>query len=76
MRIGVPKEVKVLEGRVAMTPAGVRMMVAQGHEVAVQTGAGKGSGLPDAQFIEAGATMVDDVDELWANAEMIVKIQI
>ena len=75
MRIGVPKEVKVLEGRVAMTPAGVRMLVAQGHEVSVQTGAGLGSGLPDAQFIEAGAKMIDDVDALWAQSEMIVKVK-
>ena len=75
MRIGVPKEVKVLEGRVAMTPAGVRMLVAQGHEVSVQAGAGLGSGLPDAQFIEAGAKMIEDVDALWAQSEMIVKVK-
>ena len=75
MRIGVPKEVKVLEGRVAMTPAGVRMLVARGHQVSVQTGAGLGSGLTDAQFIEAGATMVEDVDALWADSEMIVKVK-
>jgi alanine dehydrogenase len=75
MRIGVPTEVKAYENRIAMVPAGVQDLVADGHEVFVQKDGGVGSGIPDQEFIDAGATMVADVDELWAMVDMIVKVK-
>ena len=75
MRIGVPTEVKAYENRIAMVPAGVHSLVQAGHEVFVQQGGGLGSGIPDHEFVEAGATMVADVDELWSMVDMIVKVK-
>jgi alanine dehydrogenase len=70
--IGVPTEVKTDEYRVALTPAGVRELVARGHEVLVQAGAGLGSALTDDAYAEQGARIVDDV---WVDAELIVKVK-
>ena len=75
MRIGVPKEIKNHEYRVGLTPASVRELCAQGHEVAVQSGAGAAIGLDDAQYSQAGATLTNDVPALFAWAEMIVKVK-
>jgi alanine dehydrogenase len=75
MRVGVPKEVKNHEYRVAMTPAGVHELVVHGHEVVVETGAGLGSSIPDEQYVEAGATMVDEPDQVWDTAEMVLKVK-
>ena len=75
MRIGVPTEVKAEEFRVAATPAGVRELTSAGHEVLVQAGAGTGSHLPDAEYVEAGATIVPDVDDVWGEAELILKVK-
>ena len=75
MEIGVPKEVKVHEGRVAMVPSGVRELIARGHKVRVQAGAGIGSGLRDELYKQAGATLVESADEVWKNSEMIVKVK-
>lgn len=75
MRIGVPKEIKVAENRVAMVPAGVETLVQRGSEVLVERGAGEGSGFDDAQYAEAGARIVESADELWEAAEMIVKVK-
>jgi alanine dehydrogenase len=75
MRIGVPTEIKTLEGRVAMVPGGVQSLVADGHTVMVQRGAGEGSGISDEEFREAGARIVDAAPELWASAQMIVKVK-
>ncbi len=75
MKIGVPKEIKTLEFRVGMTPAGVRELVHDGHEVMVQTGAGGGIGMSDADYVAAGATVVDTPEEIFAAAEMIVKVK-
>ncbi len=75
MRIGVPTEVKAYENRIAMVPGGVHALVQDGHDVFVQKGGGLGSGLPDAEFEAAGATIVADVDELWSTVEMIVKVK-
>jgi alanine dehydrogenase len=75
MRIGVPTEIKAYENRVAMVPAGVQMLVGDGHQVLVQKGAGLGSGLTDEEFVEAGARIVDDVNELWSSVDMIVKVK-
>jgi len=73
MKIGVPKEIKTLENRVAMTPGGVASLVKRGHEVLVERGAGLGSGLSDAEYEAAGAKMVS-VEEAWG-ADMVVKVK-
>jgi alanine dehydrogenase len=75
MRIGVPKEVKNHEYRVAMTPAGVHELVSHGHDVLVEVGAGIGSSIPDEQYVEAGAKMVGSPDEVWGDAEMVLKVK-
>ena len=75
MIVGVPTEVKTREFRVGMVPAGVRMLTARGHKVLVQVGAGLGAGLPDEEYVKAGAEMVAKRDELWKRAEMIVKVK-
>ncbi|MET0603525.1 MAG: alanine dehydrogenase [Baekduia sp.] len=75
MRIGVPTEIKPGEGRVALTPAGVRELVGAGAEVLVQAGAGLGSRFPDAAYAAEGATLVPDADKLWAQAELVVKVK-
>jgi alanine dehydrogenase len=74
MNIGVPKEVKVDEYRVAMTPDGVRMLENQGHQVIVEAGAGEGTHISDAEYIEAGAEIAD-ASAVWKNSEMIVKVK-
>ncbi len=73
MKIGVPKEIKTLENRVAMTPGGVESMTKRGHEVWVERGAGVGSGLADAEYEAAGARLVS-AEEAWG-AEMVVKVK-
>ncbi|WP_441000229.1 alanine dehydrogenase [Fodinibius sp. SL11] len=75
MTIGVPKEIKTHENRVALLPGGVTKMKRNGHDVLIEKGAGEGSGFPDEQYIEAGAKIIDDVDELWNKAEMIMKVK-
>lgn len=75
MIIGVPKEIKNNENRVAVTPAGVREMVARGHEVYVQTTAGNGSGFSDDEYRAAGAKMLPTIEDVYAIAEMIVKVK-
>ena len=75
MLIGVPKEIKPDEYRVALTPAGAEMLTQAGHEVFVQQGAGLGSGFTDDFYVNAGATILPTADEVWAKAEMIVKVK-
>ncbi len=75
MIVGVPTEVKTREYRVGMIPAGVRTLVARGHKVMVQAGAGVGSGIPDEQYRAAGAELVQSADEVWKRAEMIFKVK-
>jgi alanine dehydrogenase len=75
MLIGVPTEIKANEYRVALVPAGAEMLVQHGHQVLVERGAGEGSGFPDDLYIKAGARIVDTAEELWAEAEMIVKVK-
>lgn len=75
MRVGVPTEVKDREFRVGLIPAGVHALVEAGHEVLVQSGAGLGSGIEDAEYQAAGARIVADADEVWASSEMIVKVK-
>jgi alanine dehydrogenase len=74
MRIGVPKEIKAEEKRVAITPNGVAALTAQGHQVAVERGAGVGSGITDLDFRRAGARIAT-AREVWARAEMVMKVK-
>ena len=75
MRVGVPREIKVQEHRVGLTPMAVREYVANGHEVIVQSGAGLGIGADDAAYVAAGARIVPGAAEVFASAEMIVKVK-
>jgi len=75
MIVGLPKEIKKQEYRVALTPAGCEMIVKQGQEVVVERGAGEGSGFPDSEYEAAGARMVDEAAEVWATSELIVKVK-
>jgi alanine dehydrogenase len=75
MIIGVVKEIKSDEYRVALTPAGVREFVANGHEVLVERGAGVGSSISDDDYSATGAKILDDVDDLWAESDMILKVK-
>ena len=75
MRIGVPKEVKNHEYRVAMTPAGVHELVVHGHEVLIEAGAGIGSSIPDDLYAEAGAKLVGSPEEVWGEAETVLKVK-
>jgi alanine dehydrogenase len=72
--IGVPREIKTGEQRVAVTPAGVHGFVSDGHRVIIETGAGAGSGIRDEEYASAGA-IVDSADRVWAEAELIVKVK-
>lgn len=75
MIIGVPKEIKTHENRVSLLPGGVLQFVRNGHEVLVEKGAGLGSGFSDDAYIKAGATILEDVEEIWKRAEMIMKVK-
>src|SRR5215212_16984 len=75
MRIGVPTEIKDNEYRVAITPAGVHELVSRGHEVYVQAGAGAGSSLPDEGYAAAGAKILDGAEEVWGQAELLLKVK-
>ncbi|MEY3561856.1 MAG: alanine dehydrogenase [Actinomycetota bacterium] len=75
MLVGVPKEVKNNENRVAMTPAGVHELVTRGHQVMVEAKAGLGSGFSDVDYHDAGAELVENAEDVWARAEMIVKVK-
>ena len=75
MIVGVPKEIKPDEYRVAMLPVGVEEMVRAGHQVLVQAGAGLGSGLADADYQKAGATLVQTGDEVFASADLVMKVK-
>ena len=75
MRIGVPKEIKVHEYRVGMVPAGVRELTGAGHEVLVETGAGNGIGVDDAQYTAAGAAIAHTAAEVFERSDLIVKVK-
>jgi alanine dehydrogenase len=75
MQIGVPKEIKTNENRIALVPAGAEALVAAGHQVLVEKGAGEGSGFEDAQYVAAGAKIAPDADATWAAADMIMKVK-
>jgi alanine dehydrogenase len=75
MLVGVPKEIKVLEARVALTPEGASEFIRAGHKVVVEKGAGLGSAITDDQYIAAGATIEADVEKIWRDADMILKVK-
>ncbi len=75
MQIGVPKEIKSAEKRVAATPAGVRALVAHGHKVFVEKDAGLGSGFRNEEYARAGAIILENAQDVWAEAEMIMKVK-
>ena len=75
MKIGVPKEIKTLEFRVGMTPGGVHELVHDGHEVVVETNAGAGIGMTDADYERAGATVLGTAGDVFAAADMIIKVK-
>lgn len=75
MIIGVPKEVKNRENRIAAVPGGVKMMTSAGHKVLIQQGAGLGAGITDEEFEKSGATIVPTAADVWGEAEMIIKVK-
>ncbi len=75
MKIGVPKEIKTNENRVALVPAGAQALVTAGHTVMIEKGAGEGSGFPDASYTGVGATIGADADTVWREADMIMKVK-
>jgi alanine dehydrogenase len=75
VRVGVPKEVKNHEYRVAITPIGVHELVAHGHEVFVERSAGIGSSIEDHEYESAGAKLLDSADEVWGSAELVLKVK-
>ncbi|WP_255890602.1 alanine dehydrogenase [Nocardioides astragali] len=75
MKVGVPKEVKNREYRVALTPIGVHELVQHGHEVLVERSAGVGSQIGDEEYVAAGATMLESADDVWGAAEMVLKVK-
>ncbi|MFC9875924.1 alanine dehydrogenase [Nocardia salmonicida] len=75
MRIGVPKEVKNNEFRVAITPIGVHELVSNGHHVVIEAGAGLGSSIPDSEYLAAGARILAEADDVWAEADLVLKVK-
>jgi alanine dehydrogenase len=75
MIIGVPKEIKTNENRVALVPAGAEAFVTRGHEVFLEQGAGLGSGFPDQAYVAAGAKILPTADVVWTKADMIMKVK-
>jgi alanine dehydrogenase len=75
MIVGVPRELKEDEDRVSMLPAGARALIEAGHSVFIEKAASDGAGIPDIDYIEAGAAIVDTAEEIWAEAEMVVKVK-
>lgn len=75
MRIGVPREVKNSEFRVAVTPEGVHELTRRGHLVTVERGAGVGSAISDQDYLDAGATLAAEPDEVWASSELVLKVK-
>ena len=75
MKVGVPKELKNHEYRVAITPAGVHELSRAGHQVFIEENAGTGSAIPDADFVAAGATILPTADDVWATSELVLKVK-
>jgi alanine dehydrogenase len=75
VKVGIPREVKDNEYRVAITPAGVKELVSHGHEVAIEKEAGAGSSILDEEFVAAGATIIGSADDVWVDAELVLKVK-
>jgi alanine dehydrogenase len=75
MLVGIPTEIKNNEERVAITPAGVHELVNHGHQVLVQAGAGEGSGFTDAEYVAQGAQIAADAEQVWAAADLLLKVK-
>ncbi|SNX57401.1 L-alanine dehydrogenase [Streptomyces sp. TLI_55] len=75
VKVGIPREVKNNEFRVAITPSGVHELVRHGHQVVIEQGAGVGSSIPDEEYIAAGATILGTADEVWAAADLLLKVK-
>ncbi|NGN68053.1 alanine dehydrogenase [Streptomyces sp. A7024] len=75
MKVGIPREVKNNEYRVAITPAGVHELVRHGHQVLVEKGAGVGSSITDEEYVAAGATIIPTADEVWGQADLLLKVK-
>jgi alanine dehydrogenase len=75
MLVGVPREIKNHEYRVAITPAGVHELVRHGHDVVIEQGAGLGSSITDAEYVAAGAKILDAADDVWSSAELVLKVK-
>ena len=75
MKIGVPKEIKIHEYRVGLVPAGVRELVASGHQVLVQSGAGAGIGFEDSHYQSAGAVIAQRSEDIFATSDLVVKVK-
>ncbi|NNE68323.1 MAG: alanine dehydrogenase [Pyrinomonadaceae bacterium] len=75
MKIGLPKEIKDNEYRVGLTPAGVQALADAGHDLFVEDSAGEGSGFSDQHYVDAGATIIDSADDVWAEGDMIIKVK-
>ena len=75
MKVGIPREVKNNEYRVAITPAGVHELVVHGHEVYIEKEAGVGSSIVDEDYVAAGATMLDTADDVWGTADLVLKVK-
>jgi len=75
VKVGIPREVKNNEFRVAITPAGVHELVRNGHQVVVEQGAGNGSSIPDEEYVAAGAQILPTADEVWAAADLLLKVK-
>ncbi len=75
MKIGIPKEIKTLEKRVSVTPAGVYELTGNGHQVYIEKKAGIGSGFDNEEFVNAGGVILDQADAVWEKADMIIKVK-
>lgn len=75
MLVGVPKEIKIHESRVALTPEGVFELTRSGHEVVIEEGAGLGSAISDTDFVLAGAHIEKNIEKIWADADLILKVK-
>ena len=75
MIVGVPREIKADEYRVAMLPVGAEELLGAGHTVLVEEGAGEGSSIPDADYAAAGARLLEAADDVWADADLLLKVK-
>ena len=75
MKVGIPREIKNHEYRVAITPSGVHELVRGGHQVVIESGAGEGSSIPDEDFTTAGAKILPTADDVWGEGDLILKVK-